>query len=213
MPAECDVSIRPGWFYHAAEDGQVKNARELAELYFASVGRGGSLLLNLPPDRRGQVHPVDAAALAAFHRGLETLFAHNLARDCPNQRPGSRRPANRALAADNLLDGSQESYWTVDDALLNPVVILNFPKTVRFNVVGLREYLPLGQRVEGFTVDTWQAGQWQPLASGCSIGARRLLRTTETITDAVRLRITQAAACPALSEFGLWHHRADQWKI
>ncbi len=61
----------------------------------------------------------------------------------------------------------------------------------------------LGQRVEGFAVDTWQAGQWQPLTGGSSIGARRLLRTAETITDAVRLRITQAAACPALSEFGI----------
>ncbi len=211
VPAECDVSIRPGWFYHASEDGQVKNARELADLYFASVGRGGSLLLNLPPDRRGQVHPVDAAALAAFHRGLETLFAHNLARTARISAPV--RGDQPRYGPDNLLDGSLESYWTVDDALLSPVVILNFPKTVRFNVVGLREYLPLGQRVEGFAVDSWQAGQWQPLVSGSSIGARRLLRTPQTITNAVRLRITQAAACPALSELGLWQQDADAWKI
>ena len=209
VPAECDVSIRPGWFYHAAEDGQVKNARELLNLYFASVGRGGSLLLNLPPDRRGQVHPVDAAALATFHRGLENLFAHNLARGASVNAPARGDQPHSRFGPGNLLDGSRESYWTVDDALLTPVVILNFPKPIRFNVVGLREYLPLGQRVEGFTLDTWQAGQWLPLANGSSIGARRLLRTTETITDAVRLRITQAAACPALSEFGLWHYTEE----
>ena len=211
VPAECDVSIRPGWFYHAAEDGQVKNARALMDLYFASVGRGGSLLLNLPPDRRGQVHPRDAAAVAEFHRGLENIFAQNLA--CTARTSAPARGDQQRFDPRSLLDGSPESYWTVDDALLTPVVTLNFAKAVRFNVVGLREYLPLGQRVEGFAVDTWQAGQWQPLASGSSIGARRLLRTTETITNAVRLRITQAAACPALTELGLWHDDEDQWKI
>ena len=211
VPPECDVSIRPGWFYHAAEDEQVKNARQLAELYFASVGRGGSLLLNLPPDRRGQIHPRDAAILAEFQRGLADTFAQNLA--CATQISSPARGDLQRYAPSNLLDGSPESYWTVDDALLTPAVTLTFPKAVRFNVVGLREYLPLGQRVEGFVVDTWQAGQWQPLAGGSSIGARRLLRTAETITDAVRLRITQAAACPALSELGLWLYQEDQWKI
>ena len=211
VPAECDVSIRPGWFYHAAEDDQVKNARQLAELYFASVGRGGSLLLNLPPDRRGQVHPRDAAILAEFQCGLADTFAQNLA--CAAQISAPARGDLQRYAPSNLLDGSPESYWTVDDALLTPSVTLTFPKAVRFNVVGLREYLPLGQRVEGFAVDTGQAGQWHPLAGGSSIGARRLLRTAETITDAVRLRITQAAACPALSEFGLWQYQEDQWKI
>ncbi len=91
VPAECDVSIRPGWFYHAAEDEQVKNARQLAELYFASVGRGGSLLLNLPPDRRGQIHPRDAAILAEFQRGLADTFAQNLACAAQDQRPGAGR--------------------------------------------------------------------------------------------------------------------------
>jgi alpha-L-fucosidase len=211
VPAECDVSIRPGWFYHAAEDGQVKNARELADLYFDSVGRGGSLLLNLPPDRRGQVHPRDVAVLAAFHSGLENAFAQNLAGAAIVS--ALARGAQQSFGPRNLLDGSPESYWTVDDDLLTPVVTLSFAKALRFNVVGLREYLPLGQRVEGFEVDTWQGGQWQPLTSGSSIGPRRLLRTPQTITDAVRLRITQAAACPALTEIGLWQQDEDLWKI
>ena len=219
VPAECDVSIRPGWFYHAAEDGQVKSARDLVDLYFASVGRGGSLLLNLPPDRRGQVHPRDAASLAEFHRRLENIFAQNLARAAKISAPmrGDGQPSSSGHSAHfhphNLLDGSPESYWTVDDALLTPVLTLAFERPVRFNLVGLREYLPLGQRVEGFAVDTWQDGRWQPLTSGSSIGARRLLHTTETITTAVRLHITQAAACPALTEFGLWLDSEDQWKI
>lgn len=213
VPAECDVSIRPGWFYHAAEDEQVKHPGELADLYFASVGRGGSLLLNLPPDRRGQVHPRDAAALAEFHRRLENTFAHNLACAATISAPARGDQDRSPFGPRNLLDGDPTSFWTVDDALRSPTLTLTFAEAVRFNVIGLREYLPLGQRVEGFAVDAWQGGQWQPLASGSSIGARRLLRTSEAVTHAVRLRITRAAACPALSEVGLWYHEERPWKI
>ena len=73
-----------------------------------------------------------------------------------------------------------------------------------FNVVSLREYLPLGQRVEAFALDCWQNGQWIESARGTSIGNRRLLRFDNITTGKVRLRITQAAACPALSEVGLY---------
>src|SRR5208282_6245215 len=63
LPAECDVSIRPGWFYHSREDNQVKTPRQLVELYYNSVGRGASFLLNVPPDRRGQISKNDLDSL------------------------------------------------------------------------------------------------------------------------------------------------------
>ena len=218
VPAECDVSIRPGWFYHSAEDQRVKSPGELVNLYFDSVGRGGSLLLNLPPDRRGQVHPRDAAALAEFRQRLNRTFADNLAR-----RPGANAcagagvdsslsgPARAGLARfspAHLVDGRADTYWATDDALLTPEVVLTFAEPIRFNVVGLREVLPLGQRVEGFALDAWQENGWREIAAGTSVGARRLLRTPNLATTAVRLRITRAAACPALSELGLWYEPA-----
>ena len=78
-PAEVDVSIRPGWFYHAKEDAKVKTPKELLKIYFESVGRGCNLLLNIPPDRRGQLHPNDVRALLAWRNLLETTFADNVA--------------------------------------------------------------------------------------------------------------------------------------
>jgi alpha-L-fucosidase len=202
LPPECDVSIRPGWFYHANEDDQVKTPAQLIDLYFASVGRGGSFLLNLPPNRQGQIHPRDAAALAEFRRRLDQIFAHNLACSASDL----SGPARSGFDLRNLLDGNPQTYWTVADSTHTPELVLTFPTPLRFNVFGLREYLPLGQRVEGFALDTWQSGAWQPLdaAYGTSIGPRRLLRTPDVTTTAVRLRITQACACPALSELGLW---------
>ncbi|HRW55595.1 MAG TPA: alpha-L-fucosidase, partial [Phycisphaerae bacterium] len=78
-PAECDVSIRPGWFYHAAEDDKVKSLSELLDIYDKSVGRNGVLLLNVPPDRRGLIHENDARRLAEFRDAIEATFRDNLA--------------------------------------------------------------------------------------------------------------------------------------
>ncbi len=59
-PSEVDVSIRPGWFYHAEQDNQVKSLAHLADIYFKSVGYNSVLLLNIPPDKRGLIHENDA---------------------------------------------------------------------------------------------------------------------------------------------------------
>jgi alpha-L-fucosidase len=79
VPAECDVSIRPGWFYHAHEDDKVKSVEQLVDIYYKSVGRNGVLLLNVPPDRRGLIHENDAARLAEFRAVLDETFKTNLA--------------------------------------------------------------------------------------------------------------------------------------
>lgn len=74
IPGECDVSIRPGWFYHSQEDDKVKTPLQLFQLYLKSVGRGANLLLNVPPDRRGLFHPNDSAALVEFARMRQMAF-------------------------------------------------------------------------------------------------------------------------------------------
>ena len=78
-PGEADVSIRPGWFWHPAEDGAVKPPDELLDLYFASVGRNAGLLLNVPPTRAGVLADPDVASLAAFGSRRSALFATDLA--------------------------------------------------------------------------------------------------------------------------------------
>jgi alpha-L-fucosidase len=83
MPPECDVSIRPGWFWHAAENDKVKSPRELLDLYYRSFGRGGALLLNVPPDRRGLLHERDVESLASFGKLIRETFRENLAPEIP----------------------------------------------------------------------------------------------------------------------------------
>ena len=203
VPPECDVSIRPGWFYHPSEDQRVKTPAQLLEIYYQSVGRGACLNLNLPPDRRGRIHPRDAESLREFRRILDTTFAKNLARTA-TLTASNVRAAGAGFAADHLLDRDHSTYWATDDGVTTAEIVATFPEPVTFNVVNLREYLPLGQRVDKFALDAWQDGDWVELAAGTSIGNRRLLRIESVTCPQVRLRIIQAAVCPALSEWGLY---------
>lgn len=207
VPAECDVSIRPGWFYHAQEDSRVRSARDLVDLYYASVGRGASLLLNLPPDRRGQIPEPDVTSLREFRRILDATFAKDFAQGAQGAKVSAsniRGSGDRRFSPRNVIDGRRDTYWATDDQSKTPELILDLRREVTFNVVRLREYLPLGQRVEAFALDVWQDGKWQEFASGTSIGNCRLVRGNPVTTSKVRLRITQAPVCPAIAELALF---------
>jgi alpha-L-fucosidase len=198
VPAECDVSIRPGWFYHEGEDSKVRTAQNLTDLYFSSVGRGASLLLNLPIDRRGRIHENDVKSLFEFRKRLNQIFSQNLAK-------GSRivvSDSRSQFSPNNLIDDSRTTYWATDNDTAE--VVISFAKLVTFNVVRLREYLPLGQRIEAFEIDRWDKDGWKEFAKGTSIGNCRLTRSADITTTKVRLRITRAAAPPAISEIGIF---------
>jgi alpha-L-fucosidase len=211
LPAECDVSIRPGWFYHASEDDKVKTPADLLDLYFESVGRGASFLLNVPPDRRGRVHESDAESLRGFRGLLDATFGTDLARgaraSASNVRGGDSR-----FAASNVVDGRRDTYWSTDDGVTTPDLILDLGRPVTFNVVSLREHLPLGQRVEDWALDAWSGGAWHEFAKGTAIGSRRLWRGGDVTTDRVRLRITKSPVCPAISELSL-HREPPEAKV
>jgi len=201
FPAECDVSIRPGWFYHASEDKQVRTPENLLGLYHQSVGRGANLLLNLPPDRRGRIHEADCRSLEGFRRLREDLFARNLASQ-------EQAAASSAFApefdAGRVLDGSAATYWTSAEGDGAPELVLDFDRPVTINLVSLREYLPLGQRVEAFALDTWQSGGWQERYRGTAIGSRRLVGLPGVKAGRLRLRITRAPAGPAIQAFDVY---------
>ncbi len=204
MPPECDVSIRPGWFWHEKENLRVKTPREVLQLYYDSVGRGAGFLLNVPPDRRGLIHEQDAASLRSFGNLLRSSFAVNLAARAKITASSIRGNAP-VFRAENLLDSNRYTYWAPADSASEPQVELAFERPIRFNLVRLRENIQLGQRVDAFSVDIWRGGAWAAFAQGASIGSCRILRSDDPIsTTKVRLRVTHASACPALSEFALF---------
>ena len=202
LPAECDVSIRPGWFYHAAEDGKVKTPEQLVDLYYKSIGRGALLLLNLPPDRRGLIHEADIAALQGFRKILGSTFQRDLAQGA-TATASNTRVGDAHYAPANALDSDPERYWSTDDSVTSAELVLDLAKPSTFNVVRIREYLPLGQRVDTFGLDSWQGGAWAEFARGEGIGHCRLVRTPEITTSRVRLRVS-GPVCPAISDLGLF---------
>jgi alpha-L-fucosidase len=203
LPAECDVSIRPGWFYHESENSRVRSAENLVDLYYSSVGRGASLLLNLAPDRRGRIPDPDVSALRKFRRTLDATFTRDFARGA-QARGSSARGNDRRFSPANVVDGRSDTYWSTFEQATTPELVLDLNSEVTFNVVRLREFLPLGQRVEAFAIDAWRDGNWQEFAHGTSIGNCRLIRGARISTSKVRLRITKAPVCPAIAELGLF---------
>lgn len=196
--AEVDVSIRPGWFYHATEDAQVKTPERLFEIYLQSVGRGAVLLLNVPPDRRGLFHENDLQALAGFRRLLDREFATDFARVAKVTVSSARGGSVRFDGA-QLIDGNPDTYWATDDGVPTGTVELALPTAQTIKYVVLHEYLKLGQRVKAFTVEVKRDGAWVKVAEQTTIGQKRILALDPVKTDAVRIVITSSRACPTLA--------------
>lgn len=209
LPGECDVSIRPGWFWHEEHNGQVRTPKNLLELYFNSVGRGASFLLNVPPDRRGRIHETDIAALEGYKQALDRLFARNLAAGA-TAKSDVTRGSGPEFSPDLVLDDDKSSYWAAPDGSTTASLELTLPEAREFSVVRLREPIRLGQRVRKFTVEVCENGTWSEwIGNGSSIGAHVLLRGRKVSADAVRLMITESAACPCIAEFSLWLEPQD----
>jgi alpha-L-fucosidase len=209
VPAECDVSIRPGWFYHSSEDTKVKSAATLIDLYYSSVGRGASFLLNLAPDRRGQIPSPDVNSLREFRRMLDATFATDYAKGALVSASNTRGHDDPRFSPRNVIDGRRDTYWATDDQIKTAELIVDLRREQTFNVVRVREYLPLGQRVEEFAIDIREGDRWREFARGTSIGNCKLARGKRVTTSQVRLRITQSPVCPAISELSLFAEPAN----
>ncbi|HEY4286185.1 MAG TPA: alpha-L-fucosidase [Puia sp.] len=205
LPAECDVPLRPGWFYHASQDLKVKTPYQLLDLYYQSVGRGADLDLGLAPNRDGRLDEHDVASLKAFGNLLKEIFSVNLVKGASFTASNIRGKNNSLYGPSRLVDGDRYSYWATDDSVRTPQLVADMGAPVTFNVMRLRENIKLGQRIDSFAVDAFEDGHWVLIGAGTSIGAGRLIRLEKNVVASkVRLRVVGSGACVALSEFGLF---------
>jgi alpha-L-fucosidase len=203
IPAEVDVSIRPGWFYHKKEDSLVKTPKQLFDIYLSSVGRGSVLLLNVPPDQRGLFHENDVKALYGFRAMLEREFARNKAVGATVTASNYRGHAPQ-FAPQNVVDDNNNNYWATDDGVTTASLEINTGKLQTIKYVVLQEYIQLGQRVKSFTVEVWADNAWQQVAAGTTIGYKRILPLRQVRAGRVRINITGAKACPVISNVALY---------
>lgn len=194
-PGETDVSIRPGWFWHPAEDDKVRSADNLMALYFSSVGRNSKLLLNVPPTRDGVLHEADVRALSAFGARRRAMLALDLARGARVRGEG-RHPS--AIA-----DGDPDSHWQVPAGATRGTLELALGAAGSCNVVRLQEPIALGQAIERFEVSALGTSGWEVIAAGTTVGYCRLSRFARRSVRRLRVTVESALGVPRLSSVSL----------
>jgi alpha-L-fucosidase len=199
-PAECDVSIRPGWFYHASEDTKVKSLATLADIYFKSVGRNSVLLLNIPPDRRGRIADADVARLKEFGAFVRQLYATDFVQDAALTASSRREPSTHER---HLKDRNLDTCWTPGEDQRTGSVEFDLGQAQTFNVARVQESIALGERVQAYRLEILEGDTWRPITAGQVIGHKQLRRFPAVTAQRVRLVIDKASAPPAISEFGL----------
>jgi len=204
VPAEVDVSIRPGWFWHESQNSQVKSLEQLLDIYYSSVGYGCNLLLNVPPDKRGLIHEVDAQRLQQFGDVLRATFKTDLARGKPVV-ASNVRGSSSAFAPNRLTDGDRRTYWATDDAVRSASVEVDLGSPTEFDHIRLQEEIRLGQRVKAFQIEARSDGQWRTIFTGATIGPRRILRTPRVSADRVRVVLKECLASPTLSTMEIFN--------
>jgi alpha-L-fucosidase len=203
-PAETDVSIRPGWFYHQSEDEKVKTPEYLKEIYFHSVGRNGLLLLNIPPDKRGLLTDFDITALKTWKEKLDYIFKENLLKNA--------KGVGAIKKIKPLLDDNDATHISLSMKENDNAIEMNLNGKKIFNVLLLQENIRIGQRVEKFVLEYWANGEWKKATEGTTIGYKRLLEFPAVTASKVRLRMESARLEPALAEMGLYFDKEKKNK-
>ncbi|MBR4390975.1 MAG: alpha-L-fucosidase [Bacteroidales bacterium] len=188
LPAEVDVSIRPGWFYHEREDSLVKTPSELMDLYCHSVGRNANLLLNFSVNKEGRIPSMDSANAVTWHKQLQSAFSDDLLQ-------GSTVSANstrgKRFGAANVLVDTPDQYWATEDGITKAELVFTFPKPTSMDAIVLQEYIPLGQQVKSFSISYMANGQWLSVDTDetmTTIGYKRIIRFQTITSDQLRLR-------------------------
>lgn len=209
IPAETDVSIRPGWFWRESENEKVKSVDELLKIYYESVGRNSLLLLNVPPDTTGRINAADSTRLMEFRAALDNIFKDNLAEGTKAEATAVR---GRSFKAQNILDDDYDSFWAAPDGVTEASITVSLKGEKTFNLIQLQEYIPLGQRVKSFIVEASGAdGQWTEIASETTIGYKRIIPVPKTTASRIRLNITASYVCPVLNGFALYLDTVRDW--
>ncbi len=201
IPAEVDVSIRPGWFYHDDQDEYVKSPEQLVKLWFNSIGRAAMMLLNFPPDRRGLLPDADILSAVKADKIIKETFAVNLA-----AAGKAKSNSTRALSceADFLLNDSYDTFYAASDDNITPTVEIELPEAVEFDTFAIGEKIELGLRVRGYRIDALVNGEWKLLADKKSIGHLWAERFDRVRSNRIKISIYDAAAAPVLRTFGLY---------
>lgn len=196
-----NTSIRPGWFYHAAEDDQVRSLEELLDIYDKSVGGNSTFLLNLPPDKRGLIHENDARRMAELGEVIRSTFEYNLA-------AGAQAAATETMsennAASRVLDGNKDTFWCPEEGTEQASIEIDLKAEQSFDTIVLKEHIQSGQRIEQLHLEYLDGATWRRFSECTIVGHKRILKFPEVTARHIRLTIDKSRWCPTLSAFEVY---------
>ena len=185
VPGETNTSIRPGWFYHDAENEHVKSLSKLMDTYYKSVGRNSTLLLNFPIAPNGRIHPTDSLRGIAFKKMIDEVFKENLVASPPT-------PLQK--------DGGVVTF------------VFEIKNGAAFNRFLAEEDIRYGQRVRKFSLEAMVDGKWQPLKDELvedgdgltTIGYRRIICFPTIKATKLRFTINSYKKEPIIKKIGVY---------
>jgi len=205
MGGECDVSIRPGWFYHAREDHQTRSLAHLVDLYYRSVGHNANFLLNFPVALTGKITPTDSARAVEWHQTILNDLKVNLLKGINVKASNTR---GREYSASKVTDGNWDTYWATEDGVTDATLTFTLNETMDVNRILIQEYIPLGQRVRSFTIEAEFNGQWKPVEtvdSTTTVGYKRIVRFHTVKADKIRIHFTNARGPLCINNVEAFH--------
>lgn len=203
VPPECDVSIRPGWFWH--QNQEPKTVDTLVDIYFKSVGRNCVMLLNAPPNQTGVLQETDVAMLREFKSTIDHIFATDLASTAQVNASSTRGGEASPFRPNQVLIDDLDVYWAPEEGLTTGYLTLDLGSNQTFNVIKLQEAVHMGQRVQRYHVEVMQPdGDWETAVVGTTIGYKKLDRFEKMQSQFARIHIDAARGTPLVAAVGLF---------
>ena len=200
QPAETDTSIRPGWFYHKNEDTRVRSLKTLTDIYFRSVGGNSTLLLNIPPDTNGLFNKADVKRLKQLGNAIKSSFANCLSEDAVF----TADKCDGKNLIENVKTDSYDTYFKTNDGENIVTITITLPEKRKIRMAVIKENILLSQRIEGFTIDCGRLRGFRRIYDGTTVGYKRIARFRPTVTDTIRITITDSRVAPAISHIALY---------
>ena len=207
VPAEVDVSIRPGWFYHAEQDAKVKSSRALDDVWFKSVGRNAMMLLNFPPDRRGLIHDTDLKNAIESNRRINKMLSVNYA---DNARLSADSTYCSGTEIENVILENKNLFFATNEGKNKAVINIKLDDEYCYNVLMLGEKIELGERIVSFKLEALDLGEPVTVAEGTSVGYLKAVKFKESSYKDLRLTVEGIAAPVTLRHLALHHYDEDK---
>lgn len=146
-PAEINMSIRPGWFWH--RDEAPHSLEKLFKTYLTSVGANSCFHLNLPPTKDGLIDERDVSRLKELRQLLDKEFGNEVSVRIEKDK---------------------------NSPLTQPLYNIIFEEPVgAIKYVVLQEDIAQGQRVESFRITAdFTSGCQFPIYQGTCIGNKKI---------------------------------------